>query len=58
MTDLVTQLRERAARTPRRIVLPEATDPRILQAASRMVEMRLARPILVGTPASAEQKHL
>lgn len=56
MADLLSRLRERAAGTPRRIVFPEATDARILKAAARLVELRLARPILVGSPAATEQK--
>src|ERR1051326_9482109 len=56
MTDFVRQLRERAAHNPRRIVFPESTDPRILAAAMRLVELRIARPILVGSPAATERK--
>ena len=40
-----------AARSRRRvIVLPEGTEPRILQAARRLYEDGLARPILLGAP--------
>src|SRR5947208_2177413 len=56
MADLIARLRERAARTPRRIVFPEATDPRILRAVSRLVELQMVRPILVGSPALVEAK--
>jgi phosphate acetyltransferase len=56
MSDLVTQLRERAAKEPKRIVYPEATDPRVLRAAARMVEMRMAKPVLVGSPQAVESK--
>jgi len=56
MSDLINQLRERAAKQPRRIVYPEASDPRVLRAVSRMVEMRMARPILVGSPSEVEKK--
>src|SRR6266498_3039282 len=56
MPDLVTQLRERAAKDPRRIVFAEATDPRILRAVARMVEIRMAKPILVGVPQAVESK--
>src|SRR2546430_14541279 len=56
MPDLVTQLRERAAREPRRIVYPEATDPRVLRAAAHMVEIRMAKPVLLGTPQAVESK--
>ena len=40
----------RAARNPRRVVLPEGTDPRVLAAARALADGRLARPILVGEP--------
>ena len=39
---------ERARRRPRRIVLPEATDPRTLAAAARLVREGIAEPVLVG----------
>jgi phosphate acetyltransferase len=55
MPDIVTRLRERAAANPKRIVYPESHDPRVLRAASRIVEMRIAKPILVGAPAVVER---
>ncbi len=39
---------EKAAAKPKRIVLPEASDDRILKAAAELVEKKLAAPILVG----------
>src|SRR6476646_9563252 len=56
MSDLLTQLRARAANEPKRIVYPEATDARVLRAAERMVKMRLAKPVLIGAPASVEAR--
>ena len=56
MPDLLTQLRERAAGNPKTIVYPEAADPRVLRAAARIVEMRMARPILVGVPEVVEKQ--
>src|SRR5437773_12077443 len=56
MPYLVTQLRERAAKEPKRIVYPEATDPRVLRAAARMVEMRMSKPVLIGSPPAVESK--
>src|SRR5215475_14131020 len=56
MSDLVTQLRTRAAGNPKRIVYPEAADPRVIRASERMVKMRLAKPLLVGTPQIVESK--
>ena len=50
------QLRERAAQTPKRIVYPEATDARVLRAASRLVESRMAKPMLVGPNRAVEAK--
>jgi phosphate acetyltransferase len=56
MSDILNQLRERAAKQPRRIVYPEADDPRVLRAVSRIVEMRMAKPVLVGSPSDVEKK--
>jgi phosphate acetyltransferase len=56
MSDLLTQLRGRAGNNPKRIVYPEATDVRVLRAAERMVQMRMAKPLLVGAPAAVEAK--
>ena len=54
--DILYRFRERAAKQPRRIVYPEATDPRVLRAVAQIVEMRMARPILVGSPSTVEKK--
>src|SRR5262245_53189043 len=56
MVEFVLQLRERASKSPKRIVYPEATDPRVLRAAARIVELRMAKPILVGSPEAVESK--
>lgn len=48
MPELVTQLRERAARNPKRIVYPEASDPRVMRAAARIVQLRMGKPLLIG----------
>jgi phosphate acetyltransferase len=56
MSNLLTQLRGRAANNPKRIVYPEATDVRVLRAAERIVKMRMAKPLLVGVPAAVEAK--
>ncbi len=55
-SDFVVRLRERAAREPKRIVYPESTDQRILQAAAETVSTRMAKPVLVGSPAAIEKK--
>jgi phosphate acetyltransferase len=54
MSDLLRQLRERAARDPKRIVYPESSDPRVLRAVERMVKARAVKPLLIGSPASVE----
>src|SRR5690349_3348137 len=56
MSDLVTQLRQRAAKSTKRVVFPEATDPRVLRAAAHLVTLRMAKPILVGSPEAVESK--
>ena len=56
MPDLVTELRVRAAKTPRRIAYPESTDPRVLRAAARIAETGMAKPVLVGLPEQIETK--
>ncbi len=42
---------ERARAKRRRIVLPEASDPRVLKAAARIAAEGLASPVLLGKPA-------
>jgi phosphate acetyltransferase len=54
MLDLVAHIRERASKSPKRIVYPEATDPRVLRAARRLVESRMAKPVLVGSARAVE----
>jgi phosphate acetyltransferase len=49
-TDLLKHLREQAARSPKRIVYPEALDPRILRAARRIADAKMVLPVLVGLP--------
>lgn len=46
-------LRARARATPRRIVLPEASDERVREAAARLAALGIARPILLGNSALA-----
>ncbi len=48
--DLLELIRRRAAADPKRVVLPEALDPRTLQAVPAIVAARTARPVLVGRP--------
>lgn len=48
------KLRARARATPRRIVFPESSDPRVREAASQIATEGIARPILLG---GADLKH-
>ena len=50
MSDFLTELRQRAGRTPQRIVFPETSDERTLQAIARLQREGLARCVLVGQP--------
>lgn len=45
---IVPKLIERLQRHPKRVVFPEGTDPRILQAARQWVTRRMGAPILLG----------
>lgn len=45
--DVLLEIHEKARRLERRIVLPESQDPRVRQAAARLVEERLCTPVLV-----------
>ena len=45
---------ERAQSDPRRIVLPEGDDPKVLQAAQTLREENIAQPILLGEQAAIE----
>jgi phosphate acetyltransferase len=49
---LIPKLTEKLQRHPKRIVFPEGTDPRILQAARQWVTRRLGAPILLGDRAA------
>lgn len=48
MTDIIQQLRNRAAQEGRTIVLPESEDPRVLKAASYLNSQNICLVILVG----------
>src|SRR5260221_9071407 len=47
--NLVLELHEKARRLERRIVLPESQDPRVRQAATLLVQLRICKPVLVDT---------
>jgi phosphate acetyltransferase len=42
------ELLQRAARRPARLLLPEAADPRVREAADRLSREGIARPVLIG----------
>ncbi len=52
--DIIEHLIERARSRPRTVVLPEGEDPRILQAARRLHDGGIARPMLIGERAALE----
>ena len=52
--DIVDRLIERARQRRRAVVLPEGDDPRIIEAARRLHDNGIARPILIGEPATLE----
>jgi phosphate acetyltransferase len=48
MSTFLDTLRDRAAAAPRRVVFPEGTDERVLEAAARLAHQRLVEPIVLG----------
>ncbi len=50
MPNVIQQLHERARSAPKRIVLPESSDPRVVEAAKILAEERIATPVLVDPP--------
>src|SRR5580765_6105068 len=46
---------EKLQRHPKRIVFPEGTEPRVLQAARQFYSLRLGAPILLGERAKIQQ---
>ena len=53
--DIVEQLIERAKSCQRAVALPEGDDARILQAARRLHDESIARPLLIGERAALEE---
>lgn len=49
--DFVEALVQRAGRAPKRIVLPEGTEPRVLEAAERLAREGAVQPVLLGDAA-------
>lgn len=52
--DFMAQLLERARRSPRSIVFPESGEEKVLQAARKVLELGVAKPVLVGRTAEVE----
>lgn len=50
MADLFTSLKQQILGKEMKIVFPEATDVRILEAASRLANDNLVKPVLIGNP--------
>lgn len=48
--EILEQIRRRAAERPRRIVFPEAEEPRTLHAVVRLAAEKIAMPVLLGDP--------
>ncbi|PAD40518.1 phosphate acetyltransferase [Terribacillus sp. 7520-G] len=56
MSDLFQTLREKVTGQNKRIVLPEGSDERILEAAGKLAEEGIIAPILIGNKEQVEQK--
>jgi phosphate acetyltransferase len=54
--DLLDQIKQNAAKHKMRIVLPEGTEPRTLQAAQIILREKIAQLILLGKPAEIRNK--
>ncbi len=52
-TALLAGLIARARRTRKRIVFPEGSDPRVLDAAARLAQQGIVQPILIANPPAA-----
>jgi phosphate acetyltransferase len=44
------RIRAEARRAPQRVLLPEGTDPRVVEAAAKLLAWGTARPIVLGNP--------
>ena len=58
--NFIEQIRARAKAQPKRIVLPEAEEPRVLLAALQLAAQKLVTPVLLGNPAAVQKaaRHL
>ncbi len=55
MKDFLAKIKERAKENPKRIVFPEGSEPRVLEAAEKIRQEGTAIPILLGHPEEQEQ---
>jgi phosphate acetyltransferase len=55
--NILLELQEKSRRLQRRIVLPEARDPRVVQAAAKLAGEKLAVPVLVDDGGMASPPH-
>ncbi|NTU60436.1 MAG: phosphate acetyltransferase [Deltaproteobacteria bacterium] len=49
-TNVMQELEKKAKANPKRVVLPESEEPKILQAARAVLDRGLGKPVLVGAP--------
>lgn len=56
MSDLFASLRDKLSDSNKRVVLPEGLDERILEAASKLGEEGIVKPVLIGDPEKVKQK--
>ena len=54
MTGIIDTLRQQAKARPKRILLPEHYDERVLRAAADLAEQQLVTPVLIDVPAGVE----
>lgn len=52
---LLVNIREKARKLQRKVVLPEGDDQRVIEAASQIVELGLAKPIVIGNKANIDR---
>ncbi|WP_295877944.1 phosphate acetyltransferase [uncultured Zhongshania sp.] len=50
MSGILSALHQQAKQSPKRVILPEHYDPRVISAASTLVQKKLATPILISAP--------
>ena len=56
---MIEQVKVKARQCVKTIVLPEGDEPRTVQAAVKIVQEKIARPILLGDPDEmVDQEHL